>query len=215
MRIACSKRAQRRLVAILKGGLCISNVPHPLFENMDKDLKCTICYQRFRDPKLLPCLHCFFRDCIEQLRVRGRETFHCPECRTDVDIPDNDVEKLRDAVTVYHKLELSRLQQKLDSGKVNCEECVKAYNSDVGAEAFCTSCAKHICRQCVRKHQTELEYSDHEVTSFQEIQESQDDSKYHGILKSSRAVSFSHSVRCSQHLDVKVSRYCYDCATFI
>ena len=147
--------------------------------------------------------------------MRGRETFHCPECRTDVEIPDNDVEKLQDAVTVYHKLELSRLQQKIDSGRVSCEECVKAYNSDVGAEAFCTGCAKHICRQCVRKHQTELEYSDHEVTSFQEIQESQDASKYHGVLKTSRSMSFKHFVRCSLHQDEKVSRYCYDCDTFI
>ena len=179
---------------------------------MNKDLKCTICNQRYRDPKFLPCFHCFCRDCIDLLRVRGRETFHCPECRSDVRIPDNDVDKLQDAITVYHKMELSRLQQKLGSGTVNCEECTKA---DVGAEAFCAGCAKHICGRCVHKHQTELEYSHHEVTSFQDIQESQDGSLYHGVLTTSRAASFNNFVRCSQHQDEKISRYCYKCATFI
>ena len=181
---------------------------------MEKDVRCTICNQRFRDPKWLPCFHCFCRDCIELLRVPGRETFHCPECRTDVNIPDNDVEKLPDAVTVYHKMELTRLRQKLDNGEVSCEECMKAHN-DVGADAFCTSCAQHVCKQCVHRHQTELEYSDHRVTSFQEIRQGRGDSSYHSVVKRSRAASFRHFVYCSQHREEKISRYCYDCATFI
>ena len=88
-----------------------------------------------------------------KIRFRGREAFHCPECRTDVNIPDNNVQKLSDAVSVHHKMELTRLKQRLDSGEMSCEECMKAHNN-AGTDAFCTSCAQHVYKQCVHRHQT-------------------------------------------------------------
>ena len=144
------------------------------------------------------------------LRVRGRENFHCPECHADVNIPDNDVGNLPDTFPVYHKMELSRLKQKLDSGTMSCEECLKAHNN-VGAEVFCTRCAEHVCKQCVHKH-----HSDHNVISFQEIQAEHDGSKYHNVVKRSRAVSSKYPVRyCSKHRGETLNRYCYNCNNFI
>lgn len=180
---------------------------------MEKEVKCTICNNFYCDPKLLPCFHCYCHDCIEMLRVRDREGFHCPECHADVHIPANNVDNFPDAVPVRHKLALYRLKQKLEgAGEVSCEAC-----SEVGApEAFCTSCAKLLCEHCFQKHQTELEYSEHEVIS---VREGQDDSKYHDVVKMTRAAaSRRHSVAiefCSEHKEEKLSRYCYNCSAFI
>ena len=171
-------------------------------------MNCTICNNLYCDPKLLPCFHCYCHDCIEILRVRDREGFHCPECHVDVHIPENNVDNFPDAIPVRHKMQLLRLKQKLDSEEVSCEAC-----NEIGAEAFCTSCAKLVCKQCAHKHQTELEYSDHEVTS---IQEGQDDSKYHDVIKMARVASQRRSVEyCSEHRGEELSRYCYNCSMFI
>ena len=179
---------------------------------MDGQLcRCSICSRRFRDPKVLPCLHCFCRDCIENLRIPRRDAFHCPECHKDVNIPDNDVEKLPDAFPVYHKLELSRFVQKLESGEHGtCDTCSRT-SLYAEAEAFCHSCGEHVCEGCIQKHKKEATLSDHRVVSYNELVKSADHSQHSEVLKKSRAASFKHFNDCSKHKKQKFIRYCYDC----
>ncbi len=163
---------------------------------------------------MLPCLHCFCRDCIDLLRVQGRETFHCPECRKDVTIPDNEAENLPDAYPVYHQIELSRFVDKLASGEVStCDACARgAKPRNADAIGFCKSCGEHVCQECLKKHKS---LSDHKVVSYNELAEGGDFSQHKEILTRSRSTTFERFSRCSVHKDEVLTKYCFDCNKMI
>lgn len=59
-------------------------------DDFDDLLTCTICLETFTGPKYLPCLHTFYKTCINTYffvdRGEGKTetTFKCPICRQDV-----------------------------------------------------------------------------------------------------------------------------------
>ena len=58
-----------------------------LVEELREDfLMCNICFEEYREPKQLPCLHTFCRQCLSKYIVgkvveTGAEWFPCPFCR--------------------------------------------------------------------------------------------------------------------------------------
>ncbi|XP_076457201.1 uncharacterized protein LOC143291260 [Babylonia areolata] len=63
----------------------------------EEHLTCSICYNVFKSPKALPCLHTFCEHCIREYVVsRGFETsgeFPCPICQAKVPIPAGGIEQ--------------------------------------------------------------------------------------------------------------------------
>ena len=59
-----------------------------LAENLEKELECTVCFEQFKDPKVLPCLHSFCKICLEGLVCRKGNTWklNCPSCRIIVEV---------------------------------------------------------------------------------------------------------------------------------
>ena len=45
------------------------------------DLKCGICLELFQDPRSLPCLHTFCRECIQRSLNEENRSLECPVCR--------------------------------------------------------------------------------------------------------------------------------------
>ncbi|CAF0953479.1 unnamed protein product [Brachionus calyciflorus] len=46
---------------------------------LDDILNCSICLDRYKEPKILPCHHSFCAECINRLKINGSVT--CPNCR--------------------------------------------------------------------------------------------------------------------------------------
>ena len=60
----------------------------------DRLLTCSVCLDRYTDPRILPCHHCFCKDCIVPLpRVlsNGRHHINCPLCKMSIPVPDNEM----------------------------------------------------------------------------------------------------------------------------
>ena len=61
----------------------------------DHLLTCSICYEHFNKPKVLPCLHSFCFYCItrhhEIYRLRDRGKISCPTCRAVIPVPGNGI----------------------------------------------------------------------------------------------------------------------------
>ena len=164
-------------------------------------VECSICNQRYRDPKVLPCFHCFCRDCIESLRVRNRN-FHCPECYRDATLPDGDAENLPDAFPVYHRLEVLQFRQRLDSidHGIQCDSCSRGQ-----AEAFCHDCGQYICNECTGKFQ----HSDHRVVPFKELSRTPDNFPCHQVLTRARSTCANDRfLQCRKHFDRRICYYC-------
>lgn len=53
-----------------------------------KELKCAICLEQYKEPKVLPCLHSFCKTCLEGLLPKEGLSWRvdCPSCCSSVEV---------------------------------------------------------------------------------------------------------------------------------
>ena len=172
-------------------------------EELEEEITCPVCQDHFREPKILPCLHYYCKECVRQLALRAgpNRPFACPECRSGTVLPQNDPDQLRTAFFVNRMKELHAKMEKTH-GKVEavCEMCSRAK-----AEAFCRQCTDFICSSCVGLHQTLKMFTGHKVVTLQELKE--------GGAKEIPLKEAPPSM-CKDH-DEQLKIYCFDCSRLI
>ena len=171
-------------------------------EELEQEVTCPVCHDHFQEPKILPCLHYYCKQCIQNLAWRaGNQPFPCPECRTDTILPQNDPDQLPTAFFVNRMKEVHAKLEKVQ-GKVEakCEMCPGG-----AAIAFCRQCAEFICDKCIESHQRMKVFADHEVSSLDELKE--------GGGKSI-VTKPPPPPTCKVH-EEQAKIYCFDCKTLI
>ena len=172
-------------------------------EELEEEITCPLCQDHFREPKILPCLHYYCKECVRQLALRAgpNRPFACPECRSATVLPQKDPDQLRTAFFVNRMKELHAKMEKTQ-GKVEavCEMCSRAK-----AEAFCRQCTDFICNSCVGLHQTLKVFAGHKVVTLQELKE--------GGAKEIPLKEAPPSM-CKDH-DEQLKIYCFDCSRLI
>ena len=172
-------------------------------EELQKEITCPVCQEHFRDPKILPCLHYYCKECVRQLARRAGpdSPFACPECRRETVLPQNDPDQLPTAFFVNRMKELGARMEKAH-GKVDavCEMC-----SGAKAEAFCRQCTEFICSECVRSHGKMKVFAGHNVVSLHDLKE--------GGTKVIR-VKEDPLPMCTDHRE-QLKIFCYDCNCLI
>ena len=180
----------------------MAEAPDPVekgLEELDEEITCPVCQEHFRDPKILPCLHYYCKECVRQLALRAgtNRPFACPECRRGTVLPQNDPNQLPTAFFVNRMKELRTKMEKVQ-GKMEavCEMCSRAK-----AEAFCRQCTEFICNDCVRLHGVLKVFAGHKVVTLQELKE--------GGAKAIPMKEAPPSM-CKDH-DEPLKIYCFDC----
>ena len=180
----------------------MAEAPDPVekgLEELEEEITCPVCQEHFRDPKILPCLHYYCKECVRQLALRAgpNRPFACPECRRGTVLPQNDPDQLPTAFFVNRMKELRTKMEKAH-GKVEamCELC-----SGAKVEAFCRQCAEFICSDCVRSHRKMKTFATHRVVTLQELKE--------GGAKGIPLKEAPPST-CTDH-DEQLKIYCFDC----
>ena len=117
------------------------------------DFKCGICLELFQDPRNLPCLHTFCRECIQRSLNEENHSLKCPVCRAKHELSEG-AELLPVNPYAQRELPLKRLQQQReDNGGphqlVECKSCGEQAGPVV---AWCEECDAMICQQCVALH---------------------------------------------------------------
>ena len=109
-------------------------------KSLEKEITCAVCHDHYQQPKVLPCLHFYCKECIIKLALRAgiEQPFPCPECCKEAFLPEGNVDNLQ--TDQYAQLE------KALSKEVKCEMCI---TSEAIAEAFCRQCNKFACISCV------------------------------------------------------------------
>ncbi|XP_025094556.1 RING finger protein nhl-1-like [Pomacea canaliculata] len=80
-------------------------------EHIQRLLQCSVCLDRFKQPKLLPCQHTFcLSPCLEGLVDRLTRIVRCPECRADHVVPRGGPSYFPNNLTIISFLELPPLQ---------------------------------------------------------------------------------------------------------
>ena len=134
----------------------------------DEFLTCKICYEHYKEPKCLSCLHTFCEDCIEQhvnaqrsYKYTDYREFSCPICRKKTVIPSGGVRKLNDNFLVSSLNEL--LLSKKPSKTPLCDICKIINQREREATSKCVECQKLMCRSCVQTHQNMKITSNHSI----------------------------------------------------
>ena len=169
-------------------------------EELGEEITCPICQGHFQDPKILPCLHYYCKDCIRQLAARKRP-FPCPECRQDTLLPQNDPDRLPTPFFVNRMKELHGKMEKAH-GKVEaaCEMCSRAK-----AIAFCRQCTDFICSKCAESHETMKVFRGHEVVTLEKLKQ--------GGAKEI-PLKEGPPIMCPEH-EEQMKIFCFDCNRLI
>ncbi len=129
-------------------------------EQLEKEVTCGICQEYYTDPKILPCLHYYCKQCVLKLALRTGidEPFHCPECRCKVTLPEEGVEGLKSSffvgrlkpiweglVSVRDSKEEGKAEAIVEADGAESEMC-RVHNEELKLYCFC--CDIPICRDC-------------------------------------------------------------------
>ena len=76
-------------------------------EQFDQLLTCCVCLDRYKTPKLLPCMHSYCMEpCMEGLVDYVKRQVKCPECRAEHRVPYNGIQGFPTNITLQKFLEL-------------------------------------------------------------------------------------------------------------
>ena len=169
-----------------------------LLKNLKKHVTCSICLDTFTDPKTIACFHTFCCECLKQYASKTQRDgqFRCPECQTQVDIPErNDFEKLPTGFLQTRLLELLAVQQ----SEISCDNC-----REKSAEpSCCFNCGTFLCPDCVNAHEVlrNVAFEGHQVTPVKQFQTED----YETLLK-------RHSFCPQRYHEREVTRFfCLEC----
>ena len=161
---------------------------------------CSICFENFRTPRILPCTHVFCHGCISSYIVTSCQSkeapvgFSCPLCRKFVPSPSDlsNPEKWADGLPVCKIFDmLNKQETKL------CAACLRE-NEEEEATDYCITCQESMCRNCVKYHKRNLASSNHGIVSLKEPM---------SLLYSITTVRNS---RCFKHPDREEEWFCDD-----
>ena len=174
-------------------------------EELEREITCGICQEHYTEPKALPCLHYYCKQCILRLALRTGtgKPFSCPECRCEATLPEGGVDELKTAFFVNRLMTtVSTMERAHGKVEVKCELCEDSRDN---AEAFCRQCTSFICKECVNLHTRIKTFKYHEVASLEDL-------KY-GRAKAI-PVKEPPTKKCLVH-EEPLTIYCYDCDSLI
>ena len=174
-------------------------------EELEREITCGICQEHYTEPKALPCLHYYCKQCILRLALRTGtgKPFSCPECRCETTLPEGGVDELKTAFLVNRlKTMFSTMERAHGKVEVKCELCEDSRDN---AEAFCRQCASFICKECVNLHTKVKTFKSHEVAYLEDLK--------HGRARPI-PVKEPPTKKCLVHEET-LTIYCYDCANLI
>ncbi|XP_038062496.1 E3 ubiquitin-protein ligase TRIM56-like [Patiria miniata] len=142
-------------------------------KNISPHLECDICADKYKQPKVLDCMHSFCQKCLEKYytsRYAGQPKIPCPVCRRETVLPQTRIEGLKTNFHLMGIVEEVSLQEKVacsENTKVICEIC------DEGNEALhrCLDCAQNICPNCRKTHLRCTATSNHTVATLEDIRQ--------------------------------------------
>ena len=116
--------------------------------------QCPICQEDLKDPRLLPCIHSFCLECLEQYCVDKLpgDDVECPVCRNEFQIPKNRVAGL--PVRTHG-------QEPFGAYKLGRGSYCKRHQERV--KMYCFDCVVNVCAMCCLE--------DHKTHKYEQIEE--------------------------------------------
>ena len=170
-------------------------------EASKKDLTCSVCLDRLKDRKLLPCLHTYCNACLQGIlrKSSDKSNIQCPQCRSIHAVPSGGVNELPSDMVLANALNFHSLKEKKSAQPISCNMCTE----DDPATTYCPTCSKFLCEFCSKAHKRQVDYRDHKTVSLGDLDD-----------KTIKA-GFEQPRRCPHHSDELLKLYCKTCYKLI
>ncbi|XP_050395746.2 E3 ubiquitin-protein ligase TRIM56 isoform X2 [Patella vulgata] len=171
-----------------------------------KFLCCKLCDEEFRQPKYLPCLHSFCKNCLMEYVQRTSTDdgyFNCPVCKTESNVRQKGLEDLPD--NVFARRLSCPVVPMLVREKM-CRNC--QYNDKVTESvSHCVNCDDFLCEKCAEAHLEQQETASHKIQPVKDY-----DSKAKSDQSNGNDMSDVLSKCCDLYdpLDIG-AMFCVDC----
>ncbi|XP_038052218.1 tripartite motif-containing protein 2-like [Patiria miniata] len=170
-------------------------------------LECPICFCRYKDPKILDCLHTFCLNCLDGMLSKQQPStgkITCPVCRKETPVPDAGLPGLLDCfflsslVDEINQQERSLETQQQATTSPTCDQC------DEGLEVVsrCLDCEENLCQLCKAAHVRFKRTKTHRVTLIEHLEQKD---------VPSADLSKTYSLKCPKHANQEMHFYCETC----
>ena len=118
-------------------------------KKLDAQLECSICFDTFKQPKLLPCFHVFCKSpCLEKLVAKDGHSLTCPTCRHIVPLSEKGVAGLQSDFHIDRLFEIrDAFNKAAEPTETQCGSC-----EDGKATGYCRDCSEFVCDECQAVH---------------------------------------------------------------
>ncbi|XP_057294492.1 E3 ubiquitin-protein ligase TRIM33-like [Hydractinia symbiolongicarpus] len=171
------------------------------------NLDCSVCNDRFKDPKLLSCMHTFCMECLRPVHreYNGMMAVQCMSCSTITQV--DDLETLPSNLLAKNLVEAIQAMNEENSKETQCDDC----EEDVPT-TYCLVCHQKLCDACVLDHKRKRKFKGHNMALLKDVtQEELVRSFYHLCKKHGKelelycetcdAVVCQTCTRSRQHID--------------
>ena len=197
-------------------------------EIQDDFLQCPMCHERYKGPKLLPCLHSFCRACLThdlekttgknlQPQVNGAsdenvsstknsKLYNCSVCKADIHISipsgNNNTDQWADLFPDNTFIQNMIEKIEMFTDKKNCESCTRDDEEEQAtAEVWCQTCKVAFCDACIKAHNIIKACREHQVMPLNSMRQDP--------LQSIR--ENKKEIQCPYHREKIIEYYCVDC----
>ncbi|KAM3616914.1 uncharacterized protein V6R79_025937 [Siganus canaliculatus] len=146
--------------------------------HIDKQfLVCSICLDRYHNPKVLPCLHTFCERCLQNYIPPQSLTLSCPVCRQTSILPEKGVSALQNNFFITNLMEVLQRDPECSqpeacnvlesaSAATACQPLSCPNHEGKVMEFYCESCETAMCLEC-----TEGEHREHVTVPLRDVLE--------------------------------------------
>ena len=176
------------------------------WQQIEEEITCSICGDLFTDPKTIPCLHTFCKQCIEKSIESNKKMASivcCPLCRTP--LPRDDMSYVPTNFTINRLVEI--FGKRKETGKSLALKEIKCSNCEDGLPAvtWCVECENSLCQHCNDAHQKIKLLKSHKTVAVEEF------------LKNPKLVlsTAEKPEACKTHGKQALDLYCKTCGSLI
>ena len=180
--------------------------------DLGKRITCALCNDYYTEPKALPCLHYYCKQCLRTRLVTtstsdldsNDRTPSCVKCHREIILPQGGVDSLP-TVPFVNRMKETYMKLERAHGRIDavCDVC-----SEDKAEAFCQQCSHFICLECISQHRRMKKlFPGHKIISFEEMKE--------GMSAKDFCMSREYRFKSCKIHEEPMKIYCYDCNALI
>ena len=171
-------------------------------KKLDAQLECSICFDTFKQPKLLPCFHVFCKSpCLEKLVAKDGHSLTCPTCRHIVPLSEKGVDGLQSDFHIDRLFEIrDAFNKAAEPTETQCDSC-----EDDKATGYCRDCSEFVCDECQTMHKKIKKIKHHKIVTLKDLQD-----QASNLIPPKKMLP-----NCPKHPENVLKIYCETCSTLI